>query len=71
MDTLYLQLTDINNLRNAWRAVREKGSAGGIDGETIKKWEDVILFYPLCKDCTDKRDSFGRVAPEHPSVKIF
>ena len=37
----------------------------------IKKWEDVILFYPLCKDCIDKRDSFGRIAPDHPIVKIF
>lgn len=35
------------------------------------KWEDVILYYPLCRDCIDKRDSFGRVAPDHPVVKIF
>lgn len=37
----------------------------------VKKWEDVILFYPLCKECIDKRDSFGRTAPERPVVKIF
>jgi len=40
MDSLYLQLTDINNLRNAWRTVLNKGSAGGIDGETIQTFSE-------------------------------
>lgn len=39
--------------------------------KVVKKWEDVILFYPLCRDCIDKRDSFGREAPDHSVVKVF
>lgn len=40
MDSLYLEISDINNLRNAWRAVREKDSNGGIDGETIQTFAE-------------------------------
>ncbi len=38
MPTLYQQIHQQQNLLNAWEAVRDKGSAGGIDGVSLEKF---------------------------------
>lgn len=41
LDPLYLQTAELANLRQAWQEIRRKGSAGGIDGETIHTFAEI------------------------------
>lgn len=40
METLFQNLCSINTLHQAWKVVRQKNSAGGIDGLTVAEFED-------------------------------
>ncbi len=42
MKTLFKQLTSIDTLHAAWKMVRSKGRAGGVDGITIKEYDSEL-----------------------------
>ena len=39
MKSLFQSFTPLHALQNAWRAVRAKNSAGGVDGFTVAHFE--------------------------------
>lgn len=38
---------------------------------SIKRGEDIILYYNLCKDCLDKIERIGKFPDAGPVVKVF
>ena len=37
----------------------------------VKKSEDIVLYYFLCKDCLDRRERVGNFSEEKSVVKSF
>ncbi|MBI4377969.1 MAG: CRISPR-associated endonuclease Cas2 [Nitrospinae bacterium] len=37
----------------------------------VKKGEDIVLYYYLCKDCLEKKERIGNFHKEKQIVKVF
>lgn len=80
MPTQFTILCQETTLYNAWNIVKEKGSAGGIDGVSIHSMckrlakivvrrEDWVNIYPICTECYARIEYIPPVKKKEP-VKI-